>query len=349
MRLLHSSIDIIHSSKDGREIESWRASLAFDAMVLLNVMAPMRFEISDDVILKAYSMAPISAVFHRARCLEQVQEIDREAIEEARRYWSRMGDIDDPNGFWANTVEFVKTVHDRATTLSNSIEQMQAFSVVLEKWVRSIWKLHSADGVSAPGAWSPLHSCPSPEAMTSFDVKGVFVDRERLEGNANRTRQRGAIFGLDYNALTQVLTTLNASHLPDTIVNHARNEGSICLRPSCNALKRDCHGNRPTAKSTSATYEDNNFEVSGEIHAREESARRQTAAWRKNNELIFRVSKFKHYKPGFSGSTRGSTISHDKFHTLQTDMNATLVVPPECKRAADAMLSASMEAWSAMH
>ena len=237
-------------------------------------------------------------------------------------------------------------VRRRGTTFANSLADAAALSDAAERWLRSIWYLHSDDGSSAPGAWSPLRDCSSPEAMTSLDVLGVFVDRP-LVLQANRKVQRGALFGLDYNALNQVLCLLNASRLEGTIVNCARNEGSICLRPSCNALKRDDRGRRPSAKSTSPTYDDNDAEASGTIEAREESARRQAEAWRKNNELIFDMTKRAHFKHGYSGATRGSRVSHARHSRRDMEMQAAHLgssdyVTPEDRR----MHEAAERAWA---
>ena len=317
MQSLYSVLEEVHSDEHVR-LPRWKSVLAFDALVLFNVLAPQTFGISEYVVLRAYSIAPGAVAQNDAvRRLRDVPGISHQDISEALEYWSRLKRRGDSHSFWDSTVDLVCCVRRCGTTFSNSISDMRRVAGTLEKWVRSIWHLHSPDGASPPGMWSPLHCCKHPSLMRSLDVVGVYVDRDKVP-QMNRKVQRGALFGIDYSALNQVLCLLNASRLPDVIVNYARNEGSICLRTSCNALKTDTNGNKPSMKSTSATYDDNDFEASGDREAREESARRQTEAWRKNNELLFEMTKYSHYKEDYSGSMRGSINSK-----LQREQNET--------------------------
>jgi hypothetical protein len=356
MQTLYNSLAAVHRREEGDSnchgrVEAWRATLAFDALVLINVLAPQHFDVSEFVVLTAYSLAPHAAFKSAARTLSDVPGLSADDLAEADDYWGRLGSLKHEDGFWKSTVRLVTSVRARGTTFHNTIAEMGEAALVFEKWVRSIWHLHSPDGINPPSDWSPLCECQSPSKMTSLDVMGVFVDRPDVP-QLNRKRQRGALFGLDYNSMNQVFALLNASHLAQTVVNCARNEGSICLRPSCNALKRDDRGRKPSAKSTSATYDDNDFEASGSIKAREESAKRQGKAWSKNNELLFNLTKRAHFKHEFSGSMRGSTLSLAKHRRNQLEVQAARSVSPdfipmESKRMRDAAARAARAARAA--
>ena len=82
---------------------------------------------------------------------------------------------------------------------------------------------------------------------------------------------------------------LTGAFLDDVRVQYVRNEGNMCLRMSACALKEN-EGVRLSAKSTCPVYSDNDDETFGTLEAKEAQAKRQVAAWRANNDLIFEVS-----------------------------------------------------------
>ena len=318
MQSLYSVLEEVHLGR-ARPLPRWKSVLAFDALVLFNVLAPQTFGISEYVVLRAYSIAPGAVAQNDARRLRDVPGISHQDISEALEYWSRLKRRGDSHCSARTRPSIWFAVCDAAgTTFSNSISDMRRVAGTFEKWVRSIWHLHSPRRRIAPRDVVAAALLQTSVSDDVFGCRGGACGPRQSSADESQSAARGALFGIDYSSLNQVLCLLNASRLPDVIVNYARNEGSICLRTSCNALKTDTNGNKPSMKSTSATYDDNDFEASGDREAREESARRQTEAWRKNNELLFEMTKYSHYKEGYSGSMRGSINSK-----LQREQNET--------------------------
>lgn len=317
MDALHESIDAVFSDERVKEEETWKSALVFDVLVLLNVCAPTNFNVGEHCILEVFAAAPSAARIGcaRASTISQVVNtcgLTSEHEQQARHYWSRLGDKSEL-GFWKETADLVCDVCAAASSFESGFEIITKAANTFEKWVRGLWKLHSEDGKTVPGAWSPLHYVESPETMCAADVLNVFVDRkEPCAPQKNREQQRGALFGLANNAFNQVLTLLASSHIEHTVAQHARNEGNMCIRHSCCALKVESNGDKPKSKSTSPVHSDNDWECFGTLKAKEIQAERQVRAWEINNRLLFHVTKHIHYKTHTSGQTRGSVNSYKK-------------------------------------
>jgi hypothetical protein len=318
METLRSCIDFIHSDFDNR-LERWKFMLVLDALILFNVCAPVNFEVGENCVLDLYAAAPSACQggAENLRAVAELHDLPQEAVQRAKAYWNRFGD-DSESGCWRETKALVATICTAACSFDSDLATLQKASVVFEQWIRSLWKLHSDDGLTRPGPWSPLSRCPSPKAMCAGD------DRPAAP-NENRKHQRGALFGLANSALNQILTLLAASHCqddddePPILVQHARNEGNMCIRHSCCALKRGPGNSEPSAKSMSPVHSENDWEAFGDKTAKEEQAHRQLKAWEINNELLFRMTSKLKYTHGITGQTRGSSTSYktNTDHTQQ--------------------------------
>jgi len=335
---LHRHDDEDHASTS--TLTPAQATLGFDALVLLNACAPTEFEVGKEVILKAYECGPSYALREGRTSIYELYKIDacitKKDIADAVQYWSRLS-----SGIWGETTDLVCMLHSHACTFKNSLEDIKSSSHVLDTWVRSLWKLHSPDGLTPPGPWSPFHGCKSPADVNSGHVNCVFTDRPETPNHLRR-KQRGAAFGLSNNAPSQILSLLTAAFLPEVKVNHARNEGNICLRATCSALKRGEHGEMPSLKSTSPVNSENDWESFGTFAAKEEQAQRQQKAWDINNRLIFAASKHMTFDPEYSGSTRGSTENYDSLSKSCASVAAIGIVSTEQKKAeAEVALGAS--------
>jgi hypothetical protein len=318
--------DCVNSVYVGKRLEKWESCVAFDALVLFNACAPVQFEVGEHSILEVFAAAPSAARRGGggARTIADVVAAAGLSAEDeatARRYWARLGDRSE-RGFWNETTELVRSVCEAAASFESGFEEITNAAHSLERWVRALWKLHSDDGIAPPGAWSPLCDLKSPASMAAADVLNVFVDRPKAP-QTNRQRQRGALFGMANNGFNQLLSLLASAHVEGVVAQYARNEGNMCIRHSCCALKRGSDDKKPTSKSTSPVHSENDWEAFGTMEAKEDQARRQFKAWEINNKLVFEITKRIYYKHGVSGQDRGSVCNYNKCRQYTDDKAAT--------------------------
>ena len=324
MQTLKSVCDRAHT-RGPSSLSTVEAVLAFDALVLLNCCAPTTFKVGERVVLRAYSRGSNEAFLHGCKGIDDLpsesgpRHVSTVEKEEAHRYWSKLRDR-----AWKETTELVCMLHRHACTFKNTKDDLARCAGVFEQWVRGLWKLHSQDGHSPPESWSPMHGCKSPSCVNASHVNCVFTDRSKATEESGGG-QRAAVFGLSNNAPNQILSLLTAAFLPGITVNHARNEGNICLRATCSALKRQENGALPSLKATSPVNSENDWEAFGTFAAKEAQAKRQQKAWDVNNELIFRATKRMMFDREFSGSKKGSSDSFDfvSFHSAALSIAGT--------------------------
>ena len=311
MKTLKTVCDRLHEQQcsSSTKLTATQATLGFDALVLLNACAPVEFEVGKEVILKSYACGPSSSLRKGRTSIHEIHNLDgcitEEDVSNAIHYWDRTS-----NGIWKETTDLVVMLHRHACKFNNTFEEIKSCASVLETWARSLWKLHSSDGSAPPGQWSPFYGCALPSDVNSTHINCIFTDRQETP-TLLRRKQRGAAFGLSNNAPNQILSLLTAAFLPNINVNHARNEGNVCLRATCSALKRGENGELPSLKSTSPVNSENDFESFGTMAAKQAQASRQQASWDINNELIFKMTKHMCYDKEYSGSKRGSVESYN--------------------------------------
>jgi hypothetical protein len=271
---------------DGRGVaDPCVACLLLDALVLFNCMFPVEFEVGKECILVALEGAHSSFFATPTLSFDYSAVENEEDASAFRRFFGRLFD----DGPWPLIVELVCMVSAHGSKFDNSEKDMAKCSNIVASLGKIVWLIHSDDGVSAPGRWSPLHCRAKPEDVISLDLVCVWTDRPKVSAS-NRRHQRGALVGLPNAGPQQVLMLLTGAFLSNIKVQYARNEGNMCLRMSSCALKDGNEGARLTSKSTSPIYSDNDAETFGTLSAKEAQARRQVAAWRKNNELVFEVA-----------------------------------------------------------
>jgi hypothetical protein len=300
------------AGSSSRRLTFAESVLTCDALVLLNAMMPMDFTVGEPAILAAFAAAPNAALCNDACTLDDVARVGNlspEELSSAKRFWDRLD-----NGNWPQTAELITMVHARASTFDNSVEQLQEAAAIFDNWIQSLWLLHSDDGVNPPGDWSPLHTAKAPEHVNSLHVKMVFVDRPH-HADIHRREQRGCVFGMAFHGPNQLFCLLASAFLPNIKVQCFRNEGNICLRSTCNALKAE----DPSPKSTSPVSNENDSCAYGSITAKIEQARRQERAWQHNNAFIFSATKHAHFHPKASGLHRGSS---EKFAEVQEKLKS---------------------------
>jgi hypothetical protein len=281
--------------------------LVLDALVLFNCMFPLEFEVGNECLLRALEGAH-AAFFENPKLLFDETSVQKhEDTLALRRFCYRLFD-DSEKGPWNMISDFVVMVSTHASKFENTEKDIAACSRIVDSLGKIVWLLHSDDGVNPPEKWSPLHCRATPNDVIAADLVCVWVDRPKMSAS-NRRRQRGALFGLPNAGPQQVLMLLTGAFLKGVRVQYARNEGNMCLRMSACALKDGNEGAKLTAKSTSPIYSDNDCETFGTLTAKEEQAKRQVVAWRKNNDLVFEVATQFDEPGGFIGRFAGSEFN----------------------------------------
>ena len=248
------------------------------AVVLFNSWFPLDFEVGELVLLDGYARAPNNCLTKGMRKIEDVQ-----CIRFARRLFD-----DTINGPWAAIKCFLVKIRDHGCKFDNSKVELKSCADALAALAPALWRLHSEDGVTPPGAWSPLSCRSKPEHVLGADLICVWVDRPN-SSEKNRRRQRGALMGLSFATQQQIFSLLAGAFLDSVVVNAARNEGNMSLRISSCAVK-EAESGRLTAKSTSPIYSDSDAAAFGSLRAKEVQSQRQIAAWEQNNQLIFQIA-----------------------------------------------------------
>lgn len=265
------------------------AVLVVDAIVLFNSMFPYEFEVGKPCLLRALESAPHATLRHPCRkfsdlALSDTSAADRIALQ---KFVDRLVD-DTPTGPWSSIREFVTVISTHGRTFNNTANDMKACARRVSQIGQIVWLLHSENGTTPPKRWSPLSGRSTPDKVEGPDLCCVWVDRPH-DCHPNRRVQRGALIGLPNAGPQQILMLLIGASLDGVRVQYVRNEGNMCLRMSSCALK-ESDSTKLSAKSTSPIYSDNDAETFGTIEAKEVQARRQVAAWRANNDLIFEVA-----------------------------------------------------------
>jgi hypothetical protein len=274
MAVLLIQLDLFHTP-GGVETEAV-STLCADAMILLNLCMPLDFAVGEAVIAPQYETLHNGIAFEGKRGCSDPS------------YWTRL------KRNWNPTIDLATALHTHGSSFTHSVDAFKSIAVLFEEWTRGIWHVQSIDGVNPPTS-GPYAGRASPKHVRSSDVNAVWTDNFQAV-DPNCRVQRGAIFGVQPLQLNQVFQAMNAAtHLPCVRVQLYRNEGSLLVRPSCYALKRAQSGEKPSAKSISPVQSENDTQAFGTRDAKEESSRRQAAAWERNNEIVFGFTS--HFTP----------------------------------------------------
>lgn len=345
--LRREAIAFVHSRNgEDREdacFDACTAVLVVDALVLFNCIFPLRFDVGEPCLLKALERAPNAVLKGQARCLSalalEASDADRADL---KHFVDRIFD-DAPGGTWALLCQFLCMVSTHGRTFDNTAAELRVCARCVELLGQAAWLVHSEDGTSPPKKWSPLHCRTAPDKVEGPDLCCVWVDRP-TNCQPNRRMQRGAVLGLPNSGPQQVLMLLTGAFLDDVRVQYVRNEGNMCLRMSACALK-ETEGVRLSAKSTCPVYSDNDDETFGTLEAKEVQAKRQVAAWRANNELIFEVAT-RFCEPRVEGKFAGANFTfHNIAETLASWRSAGRISSQQC--AGERLMAKAIEAMDA--
>jgi len=330
--LRRETIAFVHAeeAEDGGCFDECTAVLVVDALVLFNCIFPLRFDVGEPCLLKALERAPNAVLRGQhtrrlsALVLEETSDADRADL---KHFADRVFD-DAPNGPWAIICRFLCMVSTHGRTFDNTAPELRTCARCVEMLGQAAWLVHSDDGTSPPQKWSPLHCRASPDKVEGPDLCCVWVDRPNC-CQPNRRTQRGAVLGLPNAGPQQVLMLLTGAFIDDVRVQYVRNEGNMCTRMSACALKEN-DGVKLSAKSTCPIYSDNDDETFGTLEAKEAQAKRQVAAWRANNELIFEVST-RFCEPRTEGKFAGANFTyHNIAETLASWQASGRVSSQQC-------------------
>ena len=206
--------------------------------------------------------------------------------------------LTDDDELWKKQTDFITEIAEAGSTYDMNDAKMESLQAIIETWCKGVWLIHKR----MMWCHSPIYTLPSAESMVARDLMPVFVDRHAWPDETRRN-QRGALVGLPNFGLIQVLTLLNSAPVvPDVKVQWCRNEGGACLRPSPFALKGKISGEAVSNKSISPVQSEADVEAFGVRSAKEDGARRQQAAFEKNNLLL--ASATRHIVRPIDGSIR---------------------------------------------
>ena len=253
----------------------------------------MKFGVGDLLIPKFHEKSSQACLVGKCNHANAVLEFNKEFVnaedmEYANRLWNKLRDVD--VGPWNAFCDFVMCVAEDSCRFNLTLEDRRRISQVNERFVRSAWYMHSADGVTLPTNAFPTAGRTSPSHVTAGDAMGVYVDRpEAVE--PNRRLQRGAIVGVKIGGIQQVLTLLNAAHMrgpgaKGIRVQHSLNEGGMLQRVS------SCAVFATGRKGASPVGSENDEGAFGTFAAKKAQAQRQMNAWLINNDLLFEATRF---------------------------------------------------------
>ena len=267
------------------------AGLFCDVCVLLTLLYPQTFAVGETMIPKFLERASKTCYSSKgATCASKVYNLTKHwltgdaDLKEVERFWSRVS-----GGAWDDLKAFVVAVDNDSGRFDLELEDYKRISLLNERFVRSSWYTHIAEGETTPCARFPTHGCTSSNDIRPGDALGVYVDRPE-ELRQNRKRQRGAIVGVKVGALQQILTCLQASAMRgegtlNIRVQVSLNEGGMLRRVSSCAL------NANGRKAASPVGSENDYAAFGSFEAKKVQAERQQKAWLVNNEVVFEATR----------------------------------------------------------
>jgi hypothetical protein len=228
------------------------ASMAADALLLLNALYPPCNEVSELYFCEAFakSVPATQQEMHRGMpALHTMRDVDLSDEEraEARAFWRKFTRTDPETSAWCNGLQQLLELllqHDGSHLVDNA--RAAEFRAALERAVRSVWFVHSPDGRQPPPETSPLHGLSGPASVQRHHMDAVFVASVE-----NDVKQRGALVGVKPHSLRQLLASMLGAFIKGVKCNVAVNCGGLSLRVSSDATVLDSSGKRRTAKAES--------------------------------------------------------------------------------------------------
>lgn len=262
------------------ELTSVDACWAADALVLFNVLYPSNVNIAEYAIHTAIAKA--SPACHQAQQsksgmrLQQVPNIEAVDIRFARLFWEGVKRALD-YGLRDFLIVILKHNGSHKTT-RKTIGQ---FRSGLERSVRAVWLVYSADGKTPPTCDHPCSTAKTPEHVCRHHIDPIFV------GNlACGTKQRASPIGLKPHNYRQILSELLGVSISGVECQTAINEGGLSLRRSSDPTILEADGSKRTEKSVSPVQTESDELAYGTRDDKINGAVLQKRAWDLNALLL---------------------------------------------------------------
>jgi len=256
--------------------------LALDALLLLNCMYPTSWAIGEDTIQSAYAVAVGKAA--RGEAVQPLKERTKFFQAFCRCGDEAEAEADEICAWTLGVAPLLRELLSLDGTLKMDLDDYDTFRVKLEAAVRAAWLVHSPDGLAPPPP-----PCPASTAKSWNDVNGTHVDLVYFR-REDGSEARGPLVGLLPCGYRQVLALMMGAHLTEVVVQYARNEGGLVLRPSSLSLayKRTPDGTAVprTCKAISPIQTEGDELAFGSRAAKEHGAVLQKKAWKRNVRLI---------------------------------------------------------------
>jgi hypothetical protein len=280
---LHSCITAFHA--EGQRT-TFSTLVAIDACVLLHALFPASHSIGEPVVTACYAIA--HPQIHRSHrdgnehaLLEDV--LTEEEVESARSFWARFSTRSTERCPWHVGIAPMLTILlDRDGShlvTSETVFQMRA--VLNTLCSSTAWLVYSEDGVLPPAKPNPLADISEARKVKRPQLDPIAVANDDLS-----IKPRGALVGLLPFQFRQLLTLMNASHLPGCDeVTVVRNEGQLALRASSLPTILEQSGRKRSAKAISPLQTESETHFGNRL-SRVYGAQLQQKAWAMNAQLI---------------------------------------------------------------
>lgn len=196
--------------------------VAVDAVVLISsVIYPPRFGIGEPVVLEGYSR-----VHGQAMRAEPVEPI---ADPECVAYWAAF--TRDEHSAWDDLGAMLVRALEDDGRYDSTISEIRTLKAMIDRLLTNAWLVASPDGVAPPPACHPFAKAKTRADVTAPMLAPVFVDMKD-EKTGEWVPPRGAAVGMKPGGYRQLLALMIGSWMPGVVVQQARNEGGLLVRPS---------------------------------------------------------------------------------------------------------------------
>lgn len=260
-----------------RSSVSASASLAADALVLLNCMYPSETDVGKKSILRGVALWPsavaVSSRLKKAASLPCVGGLQAHHRAEALSFWNRFRRQDRARCAWnVGVAPLLVKLMELDGSHDLDMEARNDLRGKFEAAVRAAWLVASADGASRPER-GPLASAASMGVVSRHHLDPVFFTKVGTD-----MKQGTSPIGLKAHSYRQVLALLVGASLGDerqlVEANVYANEGGLSLRVSA-----DPSIPGRTAKAISPVQTESDHNAFGTREQKVTSAANQKKAW----------------------------------------------------------------------
>ena len=259
---------------------------AADALVLLNVLFPSNLEVGELALLPAFAKA--APACHRALKEGRVLDLARVPgladvdVRYARLFWGAFRrDSAETCAWHSGVAPLLDLVISHDGSHNTPLGVISEVRYALERAVRSVWLVHSDDGISPPPSYHPTASAKSVAQVGRSHIDPLFVGDVELG-----VKQRASPIGIKPHSYRQILAELLGAAVPGVEVNVALNEGGLALRVSSDPTILDERARPRTEKSISPCQTEGDHRGYGSRNDKLVGATKQKSAFDTNALIL---------------------------------------------------------------